>query len=79
MHVQNVIKFYKFILKILRGNEISTSVKGHNSVINLWKHMRYNLNLDVFSINTYIKFGKSQSIISQDIEWKWYADINQGP
>ena len=51
MHIQNLAKFYRFVLKILSGNEILneivTSVKGHNSFTNL-----------VFvSINAYTKLG----------------------
>ena len=37
MHIQNFMKFYKFVLKILSGNEILMSIRGHNSVTNLWK------------------------------------------
>ena len=32
MCIQNLVKFCPFILKILIGNEIMTSIKGHNSV-----------------------------------------------
>ena len=48
------------------GNEIPTSMKGHNSVNNLRKLMRNNPNLDVFNIDAYAKFGQIPSIISQD-------------
>ena len=34
MHVQNLVKIHLFILKILSGNEILTSLKGRNSVTN---------------------------------------------
>ena len=36
-------------------------------------------NLDLVSINAYIKFGEILTIFSQDIEWKRNSDINQGP
>ena len=38
-YMQNVVKFHLLYvgLKILRGNKILTSIKGHNSVINLRK------------------------------------------
>ena len=39
MHVQNLVKFYHFVLKILNGNEILTSFKGHNSITNVRKMM----------------------------------------
>ena len=32
MCIQNFVRFCQFILKILSGNEILTSIKGHNSV-----------------------------------------------
>ena len=32
MRIQNLVEFYHFVLKILRGNENLTSIKGHNSV-----------------------------------------------
>ena len=37
MHLQNLVKFQQIVLTILSGNEIPTSMKGHNSVINLQK------------------------------------------
>ena len=79
MHLQNFVEFHQFVLKILSGNEIPTSIKGHNSVINLRKFMRNNPNLDVFNINAYAKFDQIWSIISQDIERKRNSNINQGP
>ena len=32
LHTQNFIKIHQFFFKILNGNKILTSVKGHNSV-----------------------------------------------
>ena len=66
MHMQKV-KIHQFVLKILGGNEILTSIKGHNSVINFWKLMCNNPNLDVVNINAYAKLGQLPSIRSQDI------------
>ena len=57
MHIQNFVKFCKFVLKILRGNEILRSVKGHNSVTNMRKMMCNNSNLDHVNINAHTKFG----------------------
>ena len=76
MCIQNLVKFCPFILKILSGNEILTSVKGHNFVANL---TFYNPNLDIINVNVYTKFGYILSIGSQDIERKRNFDINQGP
>ena len=63
--------------EILRGNELLTSIKGHNSVINLRKLMC----LDLVNINAYAKSGQIPSICicSQDIERKRNSDTNQGP
>ena len=46
------------------------SIKGYNSVTNLRKMTANNLNVDIASINSYIKFGQNLSICSQDIERK---------
>ena len=58
--------------------EILISIKGHRSVSNLRKMTGYNPNLDLVSINAYIKFGEILSICSQDIDQK-QKDVNQGP
>ena len=38
-----------------------------------------NPNIDLVSINSYIKFGQNLSICSQDIERKQTFGVNQGP
>ena len=58
MCIQNLVKFCPLVLKILRGNEILTSIKGHNSVANLRKMTLYNPNLDTINVNVYTKFVK---------------------
>ena len=78
--MQNFDKFlHQFVHKILSGNEILTSIKGHNSVVNLQKLTHNNPNLDLDIINAYAKFGQILSIHSHDIERKQNSDINQGP
>ena len=37
MCIQILVKFCPLVLKIVSGNEILTSIKGHNSVANLEK------------------------------------------
>ena len=78
MCIQNLVKFCPLVLKILSGNEILTSIKGHNSVENLRKMTLYNPNLDLINVNVYTKFGVILFIGSQDIERKQNSDINQG-
>ena len=56
MCIKNLVKFCPLVLKILRGNEILTSIKGHNSVANLRKMTLYNPNLDLINVNVYTKF-----------------------
>ena len=59
MCIQNLVKFCPLVLKILSGNEILTSIKGHNSVANLRKIMLYNPNLDLsmlICIQNLVKF-----------------------
>ena len=57
MCIQNLVKFYPLVLKILSGNEILTSIKGRNSVANLQNLTRKNPNLDIIYENVYTKFG----------------------
>ena len=78
MCIQNLVKFCPLVLKILSGNEILTSIKGHNSVANLRKMTLYNPNLDLINVNVYTKIGEILSIGSQDIEQKQNSHINQG-
>ena len=62
MHIQNLVKFYNFVLKILCGNEILNrilaSIGGHNSITNAGKMMCNNLNLDRININAYTNLVK---------------------
>ena len=55
MCIQNLVKFCPFVLKILRGNEILTSIKGHNSITNVRKIMFSNPNLELVNMNVYTK------------------------
>ena len=57
MCIQNLVKFCPLVLKIFSGNEILTSIKGRNSVVNLRNLTLYNPNLDIIYINVHIKFG----------------------
>ena len=59
-----------FVLKILSGNEILTSIKGHNSVKILRKMTGNNPKLDIVNVDVHTKFGLILSIRSQDIERK---------
>ena len=56
--------FYPFVFKILSGNEILTSIKGHNSVTNVQKMTDNNPTLDLVNINSYTKFGEILSTFS---------------
>ena len=58
MHMQNSVRFHQFVLKLLIRKELLTSIKGHNSVIDLWNLTRNNPNPDLVNINTYAKFGQ---------------------
>ena len=63
MHIQNLDKFYKRVLKIVSGNELLT----------------YYPKLDLVNMNSYIKFGENLSICSLDIDRKQNFVLNQGP
>ena len=77
--IQNLVRFCQFVLKILSGNEILTSIKGRNSVKILQKMTGNNPKLDLVNVDVYTKFGRILSIRSQDIERKRNSDVNQGP
>ena len=79
LRIQNLVGFCQFILKILSGNKILTSIKGRNSVKILRKMMGNNPKLDLVNVDVHTKFSWILSIRSQDIERKRNSDINQGP
>ena len=68
MCIQNLVLFCQFVLKILSKNQILTSIKGRNSVVNLQKTIIYDSNIDLVNDDVYTKFGLILSIRSQDIE-----------
>ena len=48
-----------YVLSILSGNEILTSIKDHNSFTNEQKRTGNNPNLDLVNIYAYIKFDET--------------------
>ena len=70
MCIQNLVGFCQFILKILSGNEILTSIKGYNSVKILRKMTGNNPKQSLVDVDVHTKFGQILSIRSQDIEQK---------
>ena len=79
MYIQNLVGFCQFVLKLLSGNEILTSIRGRNSIKILRKMMGNNPKLDLVNDDVHTKFGWILSIRSQDIERKRNSDVNQGP
>ena len=79
MCIQNLVRFCQFVLKILSGNEILTSINGRNSVKILRKMTGNNPKLDLVNVDVHTKFGRILSIHFQDIERKQNSDVNQGP
>ena len=79
MCIQNLVGFCQFVLKILSGNKILMSIKGHNSVNILRKMKGNNPKLDLVNVDVHTKFGLILSICSQDIERKRNSNVNQGP
>ena len=73
--IQNLVRFCQFVLKILSGNEILTSIKGRNSVKILRKMTGNNPKLDLVNDDVHTKFGRILSICSQDIERKRNSDV----
>ena len=70
MCIQNLVRFCQFVLKILSGNKIVTSIKGCNSVKILRNITGHNSKLDLVNVDVHTIFGQILSILSQDIEWK---------
>ena len=73
--IQNLVGFCQFVLKILSGNEILTSIKCRNFVKILRKMKGNNPKSD---LDVHTKFGQILSICSQDIEQKQNSDVNEG-
>ena len=78
MYIQNMVGFCQFVLKILSGNGILTSIKGRNSVKILRKMTGNNPKLDLDNVDVHTKYGQILSICSPDIERKRNSDVNQG-
>ena len=74
----NLVRFCQFVLMILSGKEILTSIKGHNSIKILRKITGNNPKLDHVNVDVHTKFGQILSIDSQDIERKRNSDVNIG-
>ena len=55
MCIQNLVGFCQFVLKILSGNEILTSIKGRNSVKTLRKMTGNNPKLDLVNVDVQTK------------------------
>ena len=53
MCIQNLVRFYEFVLKILSGNEILTSIKGRNSIKILHKMTCNNPKLDLINADVH--------------------------
>ena len=70
MCIHNLVRFCQFVLKILSGNKILTSIKGHNSVKILQKMTGNNPKLGLVNVDVYTKFSPILSSHSQDIEPK---------
>ena len=79
MYIQNLVIFCPFVLELLSENKILTSIKGRNSVKILRKITGTNPKLDIVNVDVHTQFGQILSIRSQDIEWKRFSDVNQGP
>ena len=79
MCILNLVRFYQFVLEILTGNKILTSIKGLNCVKILRKMPGNNPKLDLNNVDVHINIGQILSICSRDIERKQNSDVNQGP
>ena len=73
------VRFCPFILEILSGNKILTSIKGRHSVKILRKMMGNKPKLDRVNVDVHTKFGQILSICSQDTVQKRNSNVSQGP
>ena len=78
MCIQNLVRFCQFVIKILSGDEILTSIKGRNSVKILQTKTGNNPNLDLVNGDMQTRFGQILSIRSQDIERKRNSESMKG-
>ena len=65
-----MVKFCQFVGKILRGNEILASIKGHNSGTKVQKMIYNNPKLDLVNMNAYIKFGEISRYGAETKFWR---------
>ena len=79
MCILNLVRFYQSVLKILTGNKILTSIKGHNCFKILRKMTGNNPKLDLNNVDVHINIGHILSICSRDIEPKQNSKVNQRP
>ena len=79
MCIQNLVRFCQFVLEILSGNEILTSIKDRSYVKILRKMTGNNPKLDHVNVDVHTKFGQIMPILCRDIERKQNSDIDQGP
>ena len=73
------MKFYRLVLKILRGNKVLAQIKDHNSGTYVRIMTCNSPKLDLVNMNAYIKLGEILPNGSQDIERKQIFGINKGP
>ena len=79
MHLQNFIKIHQLVHKILSINEISTSIKGHNSVE---MNEKYCLIIQIYflSISMHIQnLTDIHKLIHKILSRKQHSDVNHGP
>ena len=79
MCIQNLVTLCQFVLEIMSGNKILTSIKGRNSLKILQKMTGSDPKLDHVNVDVHTKFVQILSIRSRDIERKQNFDVNQGP
>ena len=78
MCIQNSVRFFQLVLKILSGNKILMSIKGSYSVKILQKMTGNNTKLDLVNVDVHTKFGQILSICSQDFGRKRNFGNNEG-
>ena len=75
MCIQNLVRFCPFVLEILSGNKILTSIRAGTLSKNLRKMTGNNPKLDHINVDVHTKFCQILSIRSQNIKRKQNSDV----
>ena len=68
MCMRDLVLVCLFVLGVLGGGQVLTSIGGHSSVAGLRKTMIYIASLDLVNDYVFTKFGLGRSVCFRDVE-----------